>query len=173
MRTKFQVCPASSTRFVRCYHYLMKIRSATGDDKESIINFFKHYGVDEIISNRVDCYISHNHTAIAEQDNKIVGIVQWAVKEDPKAGVAELEEVYVLEPYRDRGIGSLLIEHAIESIKQYFTNSGIVPRKIYLFVSEENIKARTMYEKHGFTLTAKVGHLFSDSEAELLYSKVT
>ncbi len=148
----------------------IKLALATKRDKRRLFNYFNHYKVKKLVERRVDCYISHNFTVIAKDKNKIVGILQWYIKEDPKAGVVEFEEINVLKEYRGKGVGSLLIEYAIQSVKDYFREIKIKPRKIFLFVSEKNEVARYLYEKHGFKFVSEVSNLFSDTEAELFYS---
>jgi len=147
----------------------IKIALASRKDKRQLVEFFKHYKIKDLIKNRVDCYINHNFTVIAKDKNKIVGIIQWYIKEDPKRGLVEFEEVSVVENYRSRGIGSLLVKYAIQSVKNYFKRIKIKPRKIFLFVGKENKIARALYKKHGFKFISKVGNLFSDTEIELFY----
>jgi len=52
----------------------------------------------------------------------------------------------------------------------YFSDIRFKPRKIFLFVSKNNIPARRLYEKLGFKLISEVGNLFSDKETELFYT---
>jgi GNAT superfamily N-acetyltransferase len=51
-----------------------------------------------------------------------------------------IDQLYVDPPHQRRGIGSLLLGQAIK----------IAPGRITLDVFEENLGARTFYEKHGF-----------------------
>lgn len=148
----------------------IKTALATKEDKDRLLKYFEHYKIKEIIENRVDCYLSHNFTVVSKDKNQIIGVLQWYVKEDPNAGVVEFEEVYVSEDYRGKGIGSLLIEFAIQSVKDYFKEIKIKPRKIFLFVNKENDAARTLFEKYGFRLVSEIGDLFSENKMELLYS---
>jgi ribosomal protein S18 acetylase RimI-like enzyme len=148
----------------------IKIALATKEDRIQLLKYFEHYKIKKIIENRVDCYLSHNFTVVAKDKNKIVGVLQWHIKEYPRAGVVEFEEVHVSEKYRGKGIGSLIIRFAIQSVKEYFNKIKIKPRKIVLFVGKNNKVARALYEKHGFKLISDVGYLFSDKEKELVYS---
>lgn len=148
----------------------VKLALATEKDKRQLLDYLKHYKVRELIERRVDCYVSHNFTVVAKDKEKIVGILQWCVKEDPRAGVVEFEEVHVLEEYRDEGIGSSLVKYAIQSVRDYFNEIKIKPRKTFLFVSKDNKIARALYEKHGFKLVSELGNLFSDEKIDLLYS---
>ncbi len=148
----------------------IKIAIATEKDRNQLIGYFKHYKIEEIIKNRVNCYTSHNFTVIAKDGNSIIGILQWYIKEDPKAGVIEFEEIHVKENYRSKGIGSMLVKSAIKSVKSYFKKIKIKPRKIFLFVGKDNKVAKSLYEKCGFKFISEVGNLFSGNEAELFYS---
>ena len=147
----------------------IKVIQASKKDSRQLLGFFRYHNNKTISQNRVECYLSHNITIVAKDKNKIVGILQWHIKEDPSAGVVEFEETFVLKEYRGRGIGSALIEHAIQSVKAHFTNLKIKPRKIFLFATKKNKVARKLYQKHGFKLLADVGKLFSDTETELFY----
>ena len=111
---------------------------ATKSDKPQLLEFFKHYSNPEILENRIDCYLSHNSTILAKDGGKIVGTLQWHIKEDPNCGVVEFEEFHVLEDYRNKGTGSSLLEHGIQSVKDTFHANKIKHPK-YVNVCVENI----------------------------------
>ncbi len=148
----------------------IKISTATIKDKLQLMNYLKHYKDKKFTQKRVECYLTHNFTVIAKNDDAIVGMLQWHVKEDPNDGLAELEEVHVMKEYRQKGIGTQMIELAIQSIKEYFKKKGYKPRKIFLFVGKDNLPGKALYEKHGFKYVADVGNLFHDEEIELFYT---
>ncbi len=148
----------------------IKISNATIKDRKQLINWFDFYGNQKLIAKRVDCYLDHNSTIIAKDKNKIVGILQWHVKENAAHGLAEIEEVLISESYRGQGIGSLLVLFAIDEIRTSFIKFNIKPRKIFLFVGKGNTIARKLYEKHGFRLINSIGYLFHDNAEELFYS---
>ncbi len=58
----------------------------------------------------------------------------------------ELDDLYVLEPYRNQGIGSQILAHCFES-----TN-----RSIYLYVFTANDGAIRFYLRRGFVITQQV-----------------
>ena len=147
------------------------ISSATRKDCKELMIWFKHYESKSLIKKRVECYIEHNSTIIAKCDDKIVGVLQWYIKEEPDDGVAEIEEVFVSKEYRRSGIGSLLVSSAIDFIKKYFIKLRCKPRIIFLLVGKDNVAARKLYEKHGFKFVNSVGNLFADDEEELFYSR--
>lgn len=146
------------------------ISAATIKDKPQLINYLKHYKDKEFTEKRVDCFLTHNFTIVAKEKDTIVGMLQWHVKEDPDDGLAEFEEVHVMDEYRRQGIASKMILLGIKQVKEYFKKMGFKPRKIFLFVGDENNAARALYEKHGFKYIADVGNLFHDEEIELFYA---
>ena len=148
---------------------MITISKATSKDKDQLKNFFSHYKIKDYIEKRIDSYLNFNHTIIAKDDVKIIGTIQWLIKEDPNLGVVEFEEINVIEGYRGQGVGLALLNKAIDSVKQYFIKIGIEPRKIYLFVGESNTVARKLYEKYGFILEANIKGLFANGETELFY----
>ena len=68
-------------------------------------------------------------------DNKIVGCLLLTNKHDGKL----LDEIYLEEDYRDKGIGTKII-------KNILNNNDIV----YLWVYKENVKAISLYKKLEF-----------------------
>ena len=148
---------------------MITISSATQKDKNQLETFFSHYKIKDYIEKRINCYLDNNYTIIAKDGQKVVGTIQWLVKEDPNLGVVEIEEVNVLVGYQKQGIGSKLITNAIDSAKQFFNKNNLKIRKIYLFVSENNTAAQNFYKKFGFKEGTKINNLFSDSENELFY----
>ena len=148
----------------------IKISVSTKKDRKQLISWFNFYHNQELAENRVGCYLTHNSTIVAKDKNKIIGVLQWHVKENAAHGLAEIEEVLVAEDHRGQGTGSMLVLFAIDAIRKYFIELTIRPRKIYLFVARENTSARKLYEKHGFRLINSIGYLFFDDAEEMFYS---
>ena len=143
---------------------------ANKSDKSQLLAFFKHYSNLELLESRIDCYLIHNQTILAKEgDGKIIGTLQWHIKEDPNCGVVEFEEFFVLEEYRNKGTGSLLIEHGIQSVIDTFNSHEIKPRKIFAFVGSQHEASRRVFEKLGFSQIADAGNMFSDEETDLIY----
>ena len=59
---------------------------------------------------------------------------------------AELDDFYVLEPYRNRGFGSEILEACIAKMQ----------KPIYLYVFTANQGAIRLYERYGFVKTQEV-----------------
>lgn len=77
----------------------IEVSLATEEDRQQLLEHFKHYLNQEIIEKRVDCYLYHNFTVVAKDKDRVVGVVQWYVKENPRDGIVEFEEVHILEQY--------------------------------------------------------------------------
>ena len=59
----------------------------------------------------------------------------------------ELDDLYVLPAFQNKGIGSEILEYCIE----------VSPQSIYLYVFSHNSRAIRFYERFGFTVREKVG----------------
>lgn len=147
------------------------IRKALFKDKEKLKNLFTHYGNKELVNNRVVCYLTHNHTIIVEKDKEIVGKSQWYLKEDPNSGVVEIEEVYVFEKFRNKGIGTNLMKFTLEDINIYCQKYDIQLKRIYLFVDESNSSAIKLYKKFGFEEKSVISDFFTENEIISIYVK--
>ena len=84
-------------------------------------------------------------------DNKIVGCLLLTNKDDGKL----LDEIYLEEEYRNKGIGTNII-------KEVISNNDI----IYLWVYKENIQAISLYKKLGFNVIEE-----TESRYYMKYSK--
>ncbi len=67
-----------------------------------------------------------------------------AARDEGMAGWGEIISIYLLPSYFDRGCGGPLFEHAVQAL----ADKGYAD--IYLWVLEDNVRARRFYEKHGF-----------------------
>ncbi len=62
----------------------------------------------------------------------------------------EIVSIYLLPEYMDKGIGKQLLDKTISEL------SNLNFKNIFLWVLEENIRARKFYEKSGFVLSGKI-----------------
>ena len=88
------------------------------------------------IENSIDDY------SVIFENNQKVGYVSVHKEEN----MWELDDFYILEEYRGRGIGSQVLEYIV---KKY--------DRIFLYVFKENIGAISLYEKYGFKVVKEVG----------------
>lgn len=100
-------------------------------------------------------YLTDDTFVLAEHDAHLVGFLQiGAARSDPLCGPVlpgdvELRRIYVLSGYQNRGIGRRLIDAALQE------PVAKTARHIFLDVWEENIGARKLYERYGFTVIGK------------------
>ena len=109
--------------------------------KKTIFEYAKDLSNDEI--NKINNYVKNNVPKLLNNysnivvDNKIVGCLLLTNKDD---GIL-LDEIYLEEEYRNKGIGTDIIKEVID-------NYDI----IYLWVYKENLKAISLYKKVGFVV---------------------
>lgn len=86
---------------------------------------------------------------VAEVDSQIAGFIHQVFFEDPlHAGLNSLvTDLFVKEEHRRKGIGSKLLNKALESAKTREV------KEVHVTTLEDNKKAMTFYEKHGFNRT--------------------
>jgi ribosomal protein S18 acetylase RimI-like enzyme len=109
--------------------------------KRTIFEYAKDLSEDEI--NRINNYVKNNVPKSLNDysnivvDNKVIGCLLLTDKDD---GIL-LDEIYLEEEYRNKGIGTNIIKNVIEE-------NNIV----YLWVYKENLKAISLYKNLGFTV---------------------
>ena len=123
--------------------------------KRTIYEFAKDLSENEI--NKINNYVENevpkllNNYSNIVVDNKIVGCLLLTPKDD---GIL-LDEIYLEEEYRNKGIGTNII-------KEVISNNDI----IYLWVYKENIQAISLYKKLGFVVIEE-----TESRYYMKYSK--
>ena len=133
----------------------MTIRKITQNDKpiytEMARDFYSSPAVlenipEENILNSFDLFLEgtpYGDAFIFEEDGNILGYGVLAYTHSQEAGgrVVWIEEIYVKEEYRGRGIGSEFLEVVKESIPA---------RRYRLETEPENERAAALYRRHGF-----------------------
>lgn len=86
-------------------------------------------------------------TLVAVEDRKLIGTSSYCKSRwEEFSGDGEIISIYFLPQYMGRGYGSKLLHAAVEELqKRGFSD-------IFLWVLEENQRARKFYEKCGFVL---------------------
>lgn len=140
----------------------MNIRRATLDDISPLIELWKtthqkafavSYSAEEYESyvkktateENFKSILENDTVLVADEQGAVVGFVQFgAVKKlaAPDAGSRELRRLYISPDRQGKGIGSALLQRAIEDMKDV--------KRIYLDVWEHNAGAQRLYESHGF-----------------------
>jgi ribosomal protein S18 acetylase RimI-like enzyme len=107
--------------------------------KRTIFEYAKDLSKEEI--NKINNYVTNEVPKLINDycnivvDNKTIGCLLLTKKDDGKL----LDEIYLEEKYRNRGIGTNIL-------KEVINNNDIV----YLWVYKENIQAISLYKKLGF-----------------------
>ncbi|MFX0116039.1 MAG: GNAT family N-acetyltransferase [Candidatus Hodarchaeota archaeon] len=144
-----------------------KILRADEKDFKALCKIYeREYGA--LTEARIRSYLQYNHIKLLKEQDKIIGVLFWFVRESPKHGLAEIEDFFIANEFRGQGLGSMLLASAIDDIRDYFKSVGYLARRIILFTGKKNHIARCCYEKHGFELLAEVGDLFAD-DPEVFY----
>lgn len=93
---------------------------------------------------------------VAESNQEIIGLIHQIFFLDPvHAGLNSfITSLFVKEPHRKKGIGSQLLQKAIENAKK----KSVI--EVHVDTEENNTKAIEFYQKHGFR---KVGVMFENN----------
>ena len=77
--------------------------------------------------------------------------------DEDKTGICEIWAIYLMEEFWGKGYGKEMLDFAINELKR------VEPKEIFLWVFEENNRARRFYEKYGFG--------FDGTKREVKYGK--
>ncbi len=90
-------------------------------------------------------------TLIALENGKYAGTASFAASRFPEyAGSGEVISLYLLPKYAGRGYGRALLGSALDGL------AAMGYAEAFLWVLEDNMRARHFYENAGFTLAADV-----------------
>ena len=140
-----------------------KLIKSSNDDIEKLIDYKKKTifeyakGLSENEINKINNYVKNNVPELLNNyfnivvDNKVVGCLLLTDKDDGTL----LDEIYLEEKYRNKGIGTNII-------KEVINNNDI----IYLWVYKENVQAISLYKKLGFNVIEE-----TESRYYMKYSK--
>ena len=81
---------------------------------------------------------------VAEHEGRVVGLVEWEVGPDGDRAVGEVHAIHVAAEERGRGVGTTLLEAAVEAMRSL----GV--RRAVLWVLDGNSTARRFYERLGW-----------------------
>lgn len=91
------------------------------------------------------------HTLLLLEGDCIVGTASYCAARFPEfAGFGEIVSIYLLPQYMGKGYGRPLLNAAVAGLKQL----GFA--QMFLWVLEENVRARKFYEKAGFRCSGQV-----------------
>ena len=153
----------------------MKIRKAALKDAKGIANVLvQSYNIKDL-KEGIDTFKNEikkqHHYIIAEENNKIIGVVTWIIHGLPKHQLAELDRIAILPEYRGKGVAKKLFGALIKDAKSFYNKNNSKLRKLYLLTHADNIRAHKFYEKLGFKHeTTLKDHYYKDKD-EYVYSR--
>lgn len=124
------------------------------------INFFlselgcKTIEEDDLINNLHQYYVY-------QKNNLIIGFIGYSIYYDR----AELDYLYVIEKYRKKGIGNLMLDYLINLVKEKCTN-------ISLEVNTSNISAINLYKKKGFKCAKVITNYYQNEDGFLMIKEL-
>jgi ribosomal protein S18 acetylase RimI-like enzyme len=149
-----------------------QVSDVTKSDVESLIEVYSSpdlYHSREEASWFVKSYFDYHHIKVVKQRKKVVGAIFWNTLEEKHHGLTNIQELYIDEKFRRRGLGERLVRSSIEDMKKLYAKHRYALRKVIVTTGEYNKPARNLYEKIGFQLVAILPDLFSRGENELVY----
>ena len=91
---------------------------------------------------------------VAEHQGALLGCVIYGPsREEDHDDWGEICSIYVLPSHVGKGVGHLLLEHAMQKMQRIGTE------KVFLWVLEQNLHARRFYERHGFSFEGERGQI--------------
>ncbi|MAG91290.1 hypothetical protein CMO83_01280 [Candidatus Woesearchaeota archaeon] len=152
----------------------MQIRKASANDAKGIANVLvQSYNIKDI---EEGMQVFENETAkfhqyiVAEEDDKIIGIITWIVHGLPKHQLCELDRIAVLPEFRGKGVSKELFNALVENAKIFYERHNSKLRKLYLLTHDDNARAHKFYEKLGFKHeTTLKQHYYKDKD-EFVFS---
>ncbi len=101
---------------------------------------------------------------VAKNENAIIGFCDAGPNREQLDASGEIYAIYLLESYKDKGIGTKLWIHAVNYLKE---------NKLYPFtawVLEKNIPARKFYEKKkGYIIDTQMTAIGEEQHKEVCY----
>ena len=152
----------------------MKLRKAKTKDAKGIANVLvQSYNIKDL-KEGIDVFKnetkkSHQYI-VAEEDNKIIGIVTWVMHGLLKHQLCELDRIAVLPDYRGKGVARKLFDALIKDAKSFYEKNKSKLRKLYLLTHAENKRAQKFYGKLGFKHEATLKQHYYKDKDEYVYS---
>jgi ribosomal protein S18 acetylase RimI-like enzyme len=104
-----------------------------------------------------------------KSDDVPAGWLFWRVESERHHGIVVIDELWVDEKFRRRGLGEKLLRTSIEDAKNFFKKDGFILRKVLVTTAEDNEPARKLYEKIGFQKSAVLKDVYGKGENEIVY----
>jgi ribosomal-protein-alanine N-acetyltransferase len=136
------------------------LREATPDDLDAVAEIERRTFSDPWSRSSFQTVIGQPlmRFTVATLGEKVVGyVVAWFI-----GGEGEIGNIAVAPEDRGKGIGSRLLEHALEAAREFDVNV------IYLEVRESNVAAQRLYARRGFTRVGRRRRYYRKPEEDAL-----
>ena len=112
--------------------------------------------------NRLTSYTRYSKLAYLK--DVLVGAISCKEEQHEEGPVVYIMTITVLKPYRRYGIGSKLLQKAIEDCAK---SKNI--KRMYLHVQESNESAFEFYKKHGFEVKERLENYYTELDPPHCY----
>ena len=149
-----------------------EITHATRKDLDRLIEIFA--GADLKTNHEesvwfVNCYFGYNHIIVAKVDKEIQGACFWRIEGEKYSGLGWIENLWVEEQHRRKGLGEELLRKSIDDMRVFFERYAVKLRKVILTTQTERKAARQLYERIGFVAVAGLGDIYDLGGHDLFY----
>jgi len=127
------------------------------------------YHTKEEAARYVKQFHDYHHIKVVKLGDALAGMLTWRVESEKHHGIMVLDDLWIEERFRRRGLGEKLVKTSIGDAEDVFRKAGFALRKGMLTTSEDNVSARRLYEKLGFEKSAVLEDLYGKGENELVY----
>ena len=107
----------------------------------------------------IDKYLAYSKIFLAKSGGSIVGVLALKVENDQ----AEIMNIAVAEKFQKKGIGSLLIKHAV----QYCLENTI--SSLSIGTADTSLDQLTLYQKLGFKVNDRIADFFLKNYEKPIY----
>ncbi len=117
----------------------------------------------------VRCYFDYHHILVAKVDGTVRGACFWRIEGEEQCGLAWVENLWVEESCRRKGLGGLLLRRTLEDMRGFYAKRGIGLRRVMLTTQSERSSARRLYRRIGFEPRARLGDVYDPCGKDLVY----
>ena len=142
----------------------MKIREMRKSDKPFLLSFrdtFTDMWNGDMLDSAFRAGNFYGFIAEEKSDGAPTGFITYSVNTD----TADLQDLFVAEDFRRRGIGKTLVSAFIDAARE----KGV--KKLFLEVRESNAAAKNLYKSCGFTEISVRKKYYADGENALAMVK--
>jgi len=150
----------------------VEIADVTEDDVERLIETYSAphlYHTREEATRYVKLFFDYHHIKVVKLGKVPAGWLFWRVESERHHGIAVIDDFWIEEKFRRKGLGEKLLRASIEDAKNFFKKDSYALRKVLVTTAENNEPAKRLYEKIGFKKCAVLKDLYRKDENELVF----